>query len=168
MQILYKVKPLGCFASALDLLMVPIMWIVSGAPGEVPQQTHFWNNVKFQRSELPFMDPGLMIPVGGSVFASPKYWFGLPLFHIPILGGWKDYVIFTPPISVRVWYIGWIQGDSVGISRIPLDFKGVRVLIGREDVSFFGVDGEGQQIPIFFEDFGRVGDGGWSSKLPLR
>ncbi|MCX6718328.1 MAG: hypothetical protein NTY81_01850 [Candidatus Staskawiczbacteria bacterium] len=43
----------------------------------------------------------------------------------------------------------------------------IRVLLGPKDVSFFGVDDNGVQVPIHQIGGGRIGDGGPFSQVPL-
>ena len=83
-------------------------------------------------------------------------------------GGWRDYVV-VEPISLQgeEWYVGWVTGEVNGVSRIPL--KGAaRLLRGRDDASFFGVNREGEQIPLQQCGHGRIGVRGPYARIPLR
>ena len=87
-------------------------------------------------------------------------------FHLPVLGGWRQYVVLEPE-DTQDWYVGWILSDAIGISRIKL-IGPVRLLIGPDDVSFFGINGKDYgQIPIRKIGEGRIGSGGSYAQMPL-
>jgi len=89
------------------------------------------------------------------------------LFHIPILGGWRNYTVLEPEKPGRDWYIGYKTNDIIGISRIILTGR-VRMLIGHGNVSFYGIDAECyEQIAIREIDRGRIGEGGKFAKEKL-
>lgn len=95
-----------------------------------------------------------------------RYWFVVPILHIPVLGGWRDYVVIEPTKANHNWHVGWITANVMGISKINI--KGpVRLLIGPEDTTFFGVNNEGDQIPLQEIDRGKIGNGGPYKNIPL-
>ena len=109
-----------------------------------------------------------MVYARGVPKAAQAFFFKIPLFHIPLFGGWRDYVV-VEPISLQgeEWYVGWVTGEVNGVSRIPL--KGAaRLLRGRDDASFFGVNREGGQIPLQQCGHGRIGVRGPYARIPLR
>ncbi len=86
---------------------------------------------------------------------------------MPILGGWGSLVVLTPhDPETREWFVGWVTHDAIGISRIPLTGQ-VRLLRGPNEVTFFGVDPEGQQIDIDIVGYGNIGRAGRYAKVPL-
>ncbi len=95
-----------------------------------------------------------------------RWLFGFPIFHVPIFGGWRDYVVLSPYSVNQEWHVGWIASDVCGISRIKLSGP-VRMLLGPGDVEFFGIDMEGCQIPICKIGQGKIGDGGKYKRTPL-
>lgn len=160
------VKPLGPCAQMADVATVPLMLCLSGAL-ERPQGTHFWNNTKLQPEDIAYLDPEGMVHCPGNPNAGRQTFLGIPIFHIPILGGWRDYVVLepaTPPDGG--WHVGWSSGGAVGVSRIRLQGR-VRMLLGPGEVSFFGVTAEGDQVPLQQIDTGRIGDGGQYKNEPL-
>lgn len=130
-----------------DLLMLPVMYILQFPSFETPQRTHYWNNVKSSVADIKHFDPHQMVSVSSDLNAV-KRWLGpLPIFHMPVFGGWKKFVVLQPVVDQDEWYVGWIVGDTMGISQIKLDSK-VRLLKGPTPVSFFGVNENGDQINI--------------------
>ena len=87
-------------------------------------------------------------------------------FHIPIIGGWRDYVVVSPA-SHESWYIGWISAQSLAVSRIKVTGP-IRMLLSSESVSFFAINPKnGEQVPLKKIGVGRIGDKGPHSQLPL-
>jgi len=162
---------LGTWAKRADRLMVPIMRFLSGALHEEPQQTHRWNNRRLRQTEIELLDASLMVFQAGNPSAFKWRWkMGLPIFHLPLLGGWKEYVVLRPsglPAGYKEsWHLGWHLVGLTGISRIKL-MGPARALIGRGDVRFFAFDKDGQQIPLVAIGTGRIGDRSLYSQLPL-
>lgn len=105
-----------------------------------------------------------MIHSNGIVDAG--HWWPIT-FHLPRLGGWKNYVVLEPTSGDgKGWHVGWIAGNVIGVSRIPLNGP-VRVLVGSGKVSWFGVNSDGGQIKLRQVGIGRIGDGGTFAKIPL-
>ncbi len=129
------------------------MRLISGAPSESPQETHNWHIQKLQ-DFVP--DPALAVVVQGKG-TSPFKNAGGPLFHIPILGGWREYVVLE---AVGPWHVGWSVAGSATINKLPLEGP-VRLLRGLDgwQVTFFALDTAGNQIPITVVGEGRIGDG---------
>ncbi len=162
-----EVPPLGWLGRSADLLMIPLMYLVQ-ASLEAPQRTHVWNNLKLRTPEdRAKLDTSRMCKVLGDGSAAAP-WLGMvPVFHIPLLGGWRRYVVLEPVSrDVSEWVPGWVSPDVVGVSRLYL--KGpVRLLRGPSDALFFGIDQSGRQIELRIVGFGRIGDGGPFARLPL-
>lgn len=153
-----KIKPLGLIGKAADLFMLPVMYLIAGTFKEAPQGGHRWNVKIFQRKEVESLDQAMMIHCQGASKAMRRRWFFL--YHLPIFGGWKDYVLIKPVDQKGDWFIGFIAKDVIGASRIKLSGP-VRMLIGKDDVSFFALDGENfQQLAIEKIGAGRIGEGG--------
>lgn len=164
------IRPLGWFEKTLDMLFLPIMYAIlwlSGGYGECPQLTHYWNNLKLQRSLIP--NNSLMCLVRGFPEKVRKQGniFMNALFHIPFLGGGKNYVVVSPiNIPEGGWYAGWHNEHVNGVSRI-LVHTPVRLLVGRDDIHFMGFDSQGNQILVRVVFHGKIGDAGLFRKLPL-
>ncbi len=160
-----QVPNLSWAARLADILIVPFMYLLSGTT-ESPQRTHRWNQVRLRHDQVNYLLSEKMVFCKG-VESSVR--FHKLRFHIPILGGWRDYVVIQPEESVGGWHIGWTTADAVGVSRIVLHGP-VRMLLGPGDVLFFGIRSESDnQIQILIRKIGsgRVGDRGPYRKVPL-
>jgi len=155
-------KPLGRLACFCDKFLEPFMRIISVAWDESPQRTHRWNNYHLGSANVAHFNRKLMVCHNGIPGETSIY----PLFHIPVLGGWRNYVVLMPIEKPREWYVGWIAGNVVGVSRIPLSGP-VRLLVGPGPVCWFGVNAKGDQLPIRQVGVGRIGEGGKFAKEPL-
>lgn len=152
------VQPLGWLAKFADILMVPFMYVISGTLKETPQRGHRWNNKRLSQSDVKNLDISIMVHCKGMDRAMRSRW--LFLFHIPILGGWRNYVVLETKNDMIDWHVGYIADDMVGVSRIRLSGR-VRMLIGSGDVSFFGIDANSfEQLSIREIGRGRIGEGG--------
>jgi hypothetical protein len=149
MSLRLDILPEGLIARFADCLMVPLMYLLSGTFSETPQRTHRWNTKKW-RFSFP-LEREKMVSFKGR--RDSDCW--IPLFHMPILGGWRHYVVLEPEADVE-WHVGWYFPDRFGVSRIPISGR-VRMLIGPADVSFFAVCA-GWQIPIRCVGEGDIGD----------
>ncbi len=163
-----EIKPLGIFEKTLDILFLPIMYAIawiSGGFGESPQMTHRWNNFRFSADGL---DTSIMCRVKGISEKVQKQgnFFQNALFHIPFLGGSKNYVVVSPLNPSQGWHAGWHNEYVTGVSRI-LVTKPVRLLIGPNPINFMGFDSAGRQILVRVVWYGKIGDAGPFKKLQL-
>lgn len=149
-----------------DYLMIPIMYILQGNFSETPQRTHRWNNKKYFSTDISFLATEMLVTVEADNLASSR-WLGLlPLFHIPVFGGWKKFVVLEPKVTQDEWYVGWIANDVIGISQIKLTDR-VRVLRGPGVTQVFAINEHGQQIDLDVCGFGVVGKAAQFKKIPL-
>lgn len=108
-----------------------------------------------------------MVCVDGDIEESARFIHYLPIFHIPILGGWRRYVVLNPGAEIHEWRVGWCAGVVQGVSRLTVTGP-ARLLLGDSPVSFFGIDAEThKQIPIEIIGTGVIGDGGLYRDVPL-
>lgn len=163
-----QVRPLGWLARLADVLMVPVMYIVSGTLNESPQRTHRWNNKKLSHGEVAHLSQKAMVQCSGISTARTRFLSFIPLFHVPVLGGWRRYVVLVPESNLyRRWLVGWIAEDARGVTCLPLRGP-VRMLLGPKDVAFFAIDVEsGEQIVLTKIAKGIVGQGGPYAHVPL-
>lgn len=154
------------FGKIGDTIMVPLMYLLQGNVQELPQRTHRWNNLHLKNYSLSDLDSNMIERVSGDTHAH-KRWFGIiPLFHMPILGGWKKFVVLNPKSYTQEWYVGWIAFDALGVTKIPVTGP-VRLGIGPRQAYFFGLTKTGKQIEIDVIGEGHIGQAGTFSKIPL-
>jgi hypothetical protein len=161
-----RIKREGIIALIGDLLMLPLMYILQGNVREVPQRTHRWNNQKLSASALRHLKADAMVHTTADRTALRRWWGPLPIFHMPILGGWKRFIVIAPKVPQDVWYIGWVVGDTAGLSNIKLRGS-VRLLHGPSTADFFGVNEHGEQIEVVSIGDGMIGKAGQYRKVPL-
>lgn len=160
------ITPQGLASRIADYLMMPLMYFLQGTLREVPQRTHRWNNQKFKNNELSFLTSEKMFTVAGDSSAFRRWWGPLPIFHIPLLGGWSKFVVLETTQD-EPWFIGWLTGDTLGVSKIPLRGP-VRVLVGSGPAQFFALRLiDGVQLELKSGGHGRVGNAGEFGKIPL-
>lgn len=158
--------PQGVLSKIGDYIMTPIMYLLQGTFREKPQRTHYWNNKKYTAKHISFLSAQMLVTIEPDPVALPR-WFGIvPIFHIPILGGWKKYIVLEPIAPQDEWYVGWVAGDTIGISQVRLTGS-VRVLRGQSIVQFFGINEHGQQISVQKIGQGEIGKAGIHSHVPL-
>lgn len=159
MAVTIEVVPLTWYERLGDLLMIPIMYLLSGTLWERPQQTHRWNwqTVSFaDRKELNQAQCCSAAPDWQACARGSS-----PRFHLPLLGGWRRYVVLEPS-GTEEWHVGWVilYTKESGLSRICLSGP-VRMLLGPEPVNFFAVRAsDGKQVPLRVIAMGRTGDRG--------
>lgn len=156
------VPPRSWVAQRLDALLMPCMYILSGTFSETPMLTHRWNNVRLSAESIGHLDRRQMTLHAGIRGERPR---SRLLFHLPILGGWRNYIVLAPQEHVS-WHLGWITEDVIGVSQILLGGS-VRALLGPGAVLFFGIQPDGAQLNVVDIGRGRIGEGGEYARLPL-
>lgn len=123
---------------------------LSGAPLEVPQRTHRWNNHHLDEKAVAHLNTNWMVTHEGDRDARklPRLarLTGL-LAHLTKFGGWKHYLVLDPSVAPD-WYVGWHWSGGAGVSRVSN--KGpIRVLVGPGPTKWFGIEAvTNTQIPI--------------------
>ncbi|MCX6760239.1 MAG: hypothetical protein NTW46_02755 [Candidatus Nealsonbacteria bacterium] len=157
------VPPLGWLARLGDILMIPLMYLLSGTFCEQPQRGHLWNRIRLPLSKLAHLNRWAMVRFGSrrDVVRCSRIFV-----HLPFISGWRHYAVLSPEDFNKEWYVGWILPDRAAVRRITLRGS-VRMLLGPEEVYFFGIDKNGRQIPILLIGEGRIGDRSQYSRVPL-
>jgi hypothetical protein len=144
-----------------DRAMHPIMALLGGFHADSIQETHMWH---------PFrIDPLLL---DDSMFAEAAPDRNAPrrrafFFHVPLVPGlgWKQYSVVEA--SEQPFYIGWSTeerqtGESIdtAVHRLKIGANVIRMLNGpiEERVRFFGINQNGEQIPVRITDTGLLGE----------
>lgn len=156
----------GAVGRMADWLMTPVMYALQGNFSEQPQRTHRWNNQHLCNFDISHLRAHDIVIVEGDIGAN-KRWLGpLPLFHMPVFGGWSKFVVLEPSIPVTEWYVGWVAFDALGVSMIPLNGP-VRLGIGPRQAQFFALNANGEQLPLAVIGEGRVGQAGQFKDVPF-
>jgi len=160
-----KFKQQGSIGRFFDWFFTWFMFLLQGNFKEVPQITHFWNNIKLSKRELSDISNNGVVHTAGSSSVGPR----VPYSYLPRMRkGWCEFLVLEPRENKEeIWFVGWSTDDARGISIIPVRGK-VRLLLGTGSVWFFGLDSEGSQIPITNIGHGKIGDAGKFSRTPLR
>lgn len=136
----------------LDLFLRPVMYLLQGNITESPQETHPWHVKRFV-----WKTKGIIIK--GNDHESKFGQSGLPkrfgLFHMPILGGLKKYVILENNNYINYWNVGW--NDQ--IQKLKIYDNRIKLLVGKEDFIAFGLSDDKTQVNLKIIDFGKIGDG---------
>jgi hypothetical protein len=159
-----RIKKQGAFGRLGDMLMVPIMYALQVHIFELPQRTHRWNNMHLSLEQVTHLDARFLVSIEADPQATPRWKFLLPIFHMPFLGGWRNFVVFEPTVPQDEWFIGWIAGDLVGVSRVPLS-RSVRLLRCPTHAFIFGLNEHGEQIQTIGQ--GVIGKAGVFYRVPL-
>lgn len=159
-------RPESIFGQKATKALRSVMQALQGNFTEEPQRTHVWNNTKIRERYLFHCFQALSTLSEADNTALSRYVLGIPIFHVPIFGGWKNYEVLGPVSDSVAWYLGWHSADAFGVSRVPV--KGpVRALRGPKSCRFFGFNAELEQIPLFQIGQGTIGQGGPFCQLPL-
>jgi hypothetical protein len=152
----------GIWGRIADVFMLPIMYLIQGTFFEKPQRTHRWNNAVLPACVS--LQEKAKVRVSGDSDATRRWLFGfIPIFHIPILGGWREYVVLEPADSTTKYHIGYLYSENGKKHRryslVPVRGR-VRMLRGPDDTCFFAVTRTGRQVPLRVVGFGRIGERG--------
>lgn len=170
-----KPKPLAFCWRVIDFIMFPLMKLISLAPFERPQESHAWHAQKIGEDDIQTLDINKCVQIQGDEISSIKDGSG-PLFHIPLIGGWKNYFVLEVEDKNVPWYVGWVVRDTVSqkvlrseIHKMPLNDDSVRLLVGTREriTTFFGVNADGKQLSVKNIGFGKMGDGSIYGKVRL-
>lgn len=164
-----SIEPLPKYTRVFDILMVPIMFVLRGFKLDSLQETHAWHVKHLNLNDIKRIDLKLAAMHKGTdaTIYHGRYSF---LFHAPIFGGWKSYVVFEVDASDTPFHIGWIVRNAethdfveAGMQRLPINATRIRMLAGPPSYQtyFFAVNQSGEQIPLRKVGQGRLGDGNY-------
>ena len=156
----------GVVGKMADIFMLPIMYLLQGNIREVPQRTHRWNNQHMNNNSVRDLQSEMIVFADGQPTAHRRWLGPIPLFHMPIFGGWKKFIVIEPTQEIEEWFVGWVAFDALGLSKIPLTGP-VRLGVGPRQAEFFGLAADGVQIPLRIVGEGVIGKAGHFSHIPL-
>lgn len=162
---LSPVKPMPALFRLLDLLLVPVMRAL-GVGSELPQETHRWHCQAITANDL--VDETLALTIDGDD-PSPRSnkIFPLPLFHMPVFGGWTRYVVVEVLSDISVWHIGWVHTECPpgfklrsAIQRLPIRTRKIRMLKlpHGNRMKLFALAPDGTQLACRASGEGFLGD----------
>jgi hypothetical protein len=163
------VRELSLLERALNRALSPLMYIAGGLKRDSVQETHAWTCQPLRTDQL---DPALGAEVrGDDESKASNSRFPFPRFHVPILGGWRSFVVLQVELDSLPWYVGWLHirvpersKRRMELQRLPIRDRAVRVLKHPTGfvTLFVGYDSLGRQIPVRLIAEGRLGLGGGS------
>ncbi len=150
-----KIPKVNIVFRFLDFLLWPIMFLLSGFKFPV-QESHPWHVKKWKWKEngVKVLGNDSQALFGQSEIS--KY-FGL--YHMPIFGGLKKYVVLENNNFKKYWNIGWdehVQILKIYRSRIAL-------LVGKEGYNAFAISDDSNEIKLKIIGFGELGDRKYNS-----
>jgi hypothetical protein len=150
----------------LDWALAPLMYVLGGCKLDSIQETHYWHCQRVSAPhEVDYIASIIIRGDDSSSFANALT--PLPLFHIPLIGGWRNYAILEVQSTVATWHVGWIHlvvpagsRPRSHVQRLPIAERNIRVLKHPHGyvTKFFAVDSCGNQIPVKCVGEGRLGD----------
>jgi hypothetical protein len=147
----------------IDYFMVPLMWVAGGFKSDSMQETHMWHFQKFACALVPD-GKGVEIPGTETSWMQERH---LILVHIPLIGGWKEYVVLEASGYKKYWNIGWKvkyydkkKKEKCEIQKLRIYDSRARVLAGQNDSKkiFFALNEKGEAINLKKVGVGRLGD----------
>jgi hypothetical protein len=162
-----KVRELSRSASIADQIMWPLMFVLGGLKRDSVQETHFWHNQSIDRSEINSL---LSVVVSGDderAIVKTNRIFPFPMFHVPIFGGWRNYVVLQVQSDISYWHVGWIHRTCTSGSRLLETVQRLRIIEPRVKVltqpigfvtEYFAIGPLGEQLPLAVVDHGVLGD----------
>lgn len=126
------------------------MWILGGFRFPV-QETHPWHVKKYK-----WQGKGLKINGDDkrAIFSQSGISKYLGLYHMPIFGGLKRYVVIKADNFNKYWNVGW--DDHVQILKIY--DSSVKLLVGKEGFNAYGLGDNGKSLKLRIIGFGKLGD----------
>ena len=141
------------------------MFLIGGFKKDSLQESHQWHCQPIRPEEI---DESLCVSVEGDDRSSCKNkLFPLPRFHMPIFGGWKNYVILEVEPNNSAWHVGWIflqyprgfsPRHSVHKKKIIENRIRVLKLPNGHHTMFFAISDSGTQLSIKIVGEGVLGD----------
>jgi hypothetical protein len=156
-------QKLPIYIKILDTLLYPIMFAFNGFNKTDVQKTHPWHIKSFNKSLLSSKNTTLI--KGKDTSKVKDVWFGL--FHMPIFGGWKNYVVLEPINYKGVWFLGWSTQKHTQLNKIPIS-GAIKALEGPKGNTtyFFAIDKNKNFIELKVVARGKIGDEQYKN-LPL-
>lgn len=146
-----EVPKLNIVFRLLDYLLMPIMWCLGGFVLPI-QETHPWYVKKweFRGEALHILGKDNMAMFGQSGIS--KY---LGLYHMPIFGGLRKYVVLENKNYRKYWNIGW----NGHIQILKIYKPKIALLVGKEGYNTFAISDDSNETKLKVVGSGELGDG---------
>ncbi len=143
---------LNIFFRLLDICLHPVMYLLQGNFIEKPQETHPWHVKKYKWKGRGIKIKGNDDLAKYSQSGISKY---LGLYHAPILGGLRKYVVLEDSKFKKFWNVGW--DGHIQVLRIYE--PRIKLLVGKEGYNAHGLSDDRNEVKLSIIDFGKIGDG---------
>lgn len=140
----------------LDYLLYPLMYVLQGNLTDSPQETHPWHVKKHRWKSKGVLIKGDDVNSKFGQSGISKY---LGLYHMPIFGGLKKYIVIENKKFKKYWNVGW--NNEMQILKI-YDSK-VKLLPGKESYYIHALSDGSKEVSVKVVDSGRIGDGRYKS-----
>lgn len=143
-----KVPKVNIIFRFIDFLLSPIMWILGGFTFPL-QETHYWHIRKWDWKDTKSL-------VVKEKDKSAKFGHEAPfgLFHMPLLGGLKRYVVIEATGFDKYWYSGW-EGQ---IHCLKLRQNRIMMMVGKHGFIMYGLGDNGKSLNLKIVGYGNLGD----------
>lgn len=154
-----------------DIALWPFMWAACGfratgfRTGDI-QNSHPWHCQRVGEEALRTLDRDLMLRIDAPKEKAMRRI--PPFFHLPALGGWRDYVVIEA--GAPEFFIGWAIPEATNdtdnpiykiaqLNKLPL-MTPVKMLRSGDApwVDMFAVNSDGDQLELSIVDEGKLGD----------
>ncbi|HEY0784572.1 MAG TPA: hypothetical protein VGD62_01800 [Acidobacteriaceae bacterium] len=133
------------------------------------QETHYWHCQAIGDTAKAALDPCRTVVIAGDERSSVpnNRVFPFPMFHAPVLGGWRKYALLRVDSAAEHWHIGWVHRavplgarPRAHVQALPIAEREIRIL--RQAVGyvteFFAVAPAGEQLSLHLVAEGELGD----------
>lgn len=158
-----QIEEVPFYFRAIDYLLTPAMWVINGFKTPL-METHPWHPQNIHCDLIPDDIGKKTIGQDPSRFSFDT----LGLIHMPIFGGWKNYLVLEAEDFDQFWRVGWKvsyldpeKGRFCQIHKLKIYGPRIKVLAGNDETEGigFGLNDGHKLIPLKIVEEGVLGDG---------
>ncbi len=158
-----QIEEVPFYFRALDYLLRPAMWVIDEFKMPL-METHPWHPQNIHCDLIPNDISEKIVGQDPSRFSFDT----LGLIHMPLLGGWKHYLVLEAEDFDQFWHVGWKityldpeKGRFCQVHKLKIYDRQIKVLSGINDSEKigFGLNDSHQLIPLKIVGEGVLGDG---------
>ena len=158
-----EIQSLPFYYRTLDYLLAPAMWVLGKFKPPL-METHPWHMQNIHCDLVPD-------DIGEKVIGQDPSRYDFDdwgLFHMPLFGGWKNYLVLEAKDFKKYWRVGWKvlffdkqKGQVCQVHKLKIYQPRIILLTGINDSEKigFGVNDSNQLIPVKIVGKGVLGDG---------